>query len=75
MNFNLFVTKKNPLNKLSGKIAMKKKKCDLLKNHMQIYIYYFIKNKKKIFFFVKVYFLTKFKKLWNFYVIIIPHLI
>lgn len=51
MNFNLFVTKKNPLNKLSGKIAMKKKKCDLLKNHMQIYNYCFIKNKKKNTFF------------------------
>jgi hypothetical protein len=33
--------KKNPLNKLSGKIAMKKKKCDPLKESRREYTHLF----------------------------------
>ncbi len=35
---------------MSGKIAMKKKKCDLIKNHTQIYTFILITTQKTFFF-------------------------
>ena len=35
---------------MSGKIAMKKKKCDLIKNHTQIYTFILISAYKTFFF-------------------------
>ena len=43
---------KNPLNKLSGKIAMKKKKCDSYKEPHAKYSYIFLHKKQRVMYMV-----------------------